>query len=75
MKRYVILDQDGYRVADFEASGALRAWQTASQIVRTFKPRPRAWSLLRVDKSEPAYMGGVGLGPKRTEVERPAERD
>jgi hypothetical protein len=75
MKSYVILDQNGYRVGDFEASGALKAWQTATQIVRTIKPRPRIWSLLRVDKTEPAYMGGVGLDPKRAEVDRPGEAD
>jgi hypothetical protein len=71
MKKYVVLDRDGYRVADFDATGALKAWQTAAQIVRTVRPRPRVWSLLRVDKAEPAYMGGVGLDPKRAEVDRP----
>lgn len=71
MKKYVVLDRDGYRLADFDATGALKAWQTAAQIVRTVTPRPRVWSLLRVDKAQPVYMGGVGLEPKRAEVERP----
>lgn len=68
MKSYIVLDGDGSRIAEFEASGALKAWQTAAHLVRTVKPRPRVWSLLRVDKSEPVYMGGVGLDPKRAEV-------
>jgi hypothetical protein len=73
MKKYVVLDGEGYRLADFEASGALKAWQTVGHIVRAVKPRPRVWSLLRVHKTEPVYMGGVGLDPKRAEVKRSKE--